>query len=90
MDNLIGQSVGRYHILEPLGRGGMAAVYKAFDTRLKREVAIKFIRLETISSQDLPQVLRALRSRRFRWPGFPIRTSLRYMTTVSTRDPLTW
>ncbi len=46
MDNLVGQNLGRYHIIEPLGQGGMASVFKAFDTVLERNVAIKIIRTD--------------------------------------------
>ena len=46
MSNLTGQHVGRYHIVEQLGEGGMASVYKAYDTRLERYVAVKVIRVE--------------------------------------------
>src|SRR5512136_83333 len=44
MNNLAGKDLGRYHVIEPLGQGGMASVFKAFDTSLERYVAIKIIR----------------------------------------------
>ncbi len=55
---MIGQSLGRYHILEQLGEGGMATVYKAFDTHVEREVAIKFIRSEKLKDQKADTVLK--------------------------------
>jgi len=58
MNNLIGQSLGRYHILEQLGEGGMAVVYKAYDTRLESEVAVKVIRTEQLAPSILERALK--------------------------------
>lgn len=51
MSNFIGRTIGRYHVTELLGKGGMASVYKAFDTRLERYVAIKFIRADALNQE---------------------------------------
>src|SRR5512146_869605 len=38
-----GTRLGPYEIVKPLGAGGMGEVYRARDTRLKREVAVKVL-----------------------------------------------
>ncbi len=43
MSELIGRVLGNYHILEQIGRGGMASVYKALDLTHERTVAIKVL-----------------------------------------------
>ncbi len=41
--SLVGQSLGPYQLIDSLGGGGMGEVYRARDTRLGREVAIKVL-----------------------------------------------
>ena len=53
-----GTDIGRYHILEQLGEGGMAVVYKAYDTRLETYVAVKVIRSEKFTIENTARALK--------------------------------
>ena len=43
MSSLIGLTLGQYTIIEQIGEGGMATVYKAFQPSLNRHVAVKVL-----------------------------------------------
>src|SRR5512143_2319142 len=57
--NLEGMTLGKYRILEPLGRGGMAQVYKAYHPQLDRYVAIKILRSDLVESKEFLKRFRA-------------------------------
>jgi serine/threonine protein kinase/tetratricopeptide (TPR) repeat protein len=56
--SLVGRQLGAYTVLAPLGAGGMGEVYRAHDTRLARDVAIKILPKDPTPNRS--------RSRRFR------------------------
>ncbi|PYQ56763.1 MAG: hypothetical protein DMF58_19950, partial [Acidobacteria bacterium] len=47
-----GTRVGSFTIVAPLGAGGMGALYRARDEKLRREVAIKILREKLIDSRE--------------------------------------
>jgi len=66
-----GSKVGHYEILGVIGAGGMGEVYRAHDSKLKRDVALKV--LPDAFAND-PDRLARLRARRRCWLPSIIRT----------------
>jgi len=60
--SLIGRSLGPYRIVASIGAGGMGEVYRARDTKLERDVAIKI--LPSFSAQDPDRLARQSREAR--------------------------
>ena len=44
MSDLVGTTLGKYHLISALGRGGFADVYLAYQPSLDRHVAVKVLR----------------------------------------------
>src|SRR5580704_15570250 len=51
----VGDKLGHYEIVAPIGAGGMGEVYRARDARLKREVALKVLPAEVARDPERRQ-----------------------------------
>jgi serine/threonine protein kinase len=47
-----GTRLGPYEVVSPIGKGGMGEVYRARDTKLERDVAIKVLPDELAADED--------------------------------------
>ena len=79
---MIGRTIGPYQVVAKLGEGGMGEVYRARDTKLDRDVAIKILpeafaadaerlarfqrEAKTLASLNHPNIAAHLRARRSR------------------------
>lgn len=58
MEDLTGKQFGHYQIVAPLGEGGMAAVYKAYQPSMERYVAVKVLPRHMSASEEFVQRFR--------------------------------
>lgn len=71
LEDLVGRRVDRYEVIALLGRGGMAAVYRARDTALQRDVALKVLYPQFLADVSLVERFRreAVLAARLDHPG---------------------
>jgi serine/threonine protein kinase len=53
-----GATLGPYRVIEPLGKGGMATVYKAYEAALDRYVALKVLPAEFLHDETFAERFR--------------------------------
>jgi serine/threonine protein kinase len=57
MESLVNKTLGGYSLVEELGKGGMAVVYKAYQPKLERWVAVKVLNPIYTADEDESEIL---------------------------------
>jgi len=78
MSNLVGQMLGQYRLVEQIGQGGMATVYRALDTRSLQDVAVKILSNSAVGDRRYV--------RRFRREAGFVKNVLRHPSIVPVLD----
>ena len=52
VNNLVGQTLGKYRVMDQIGRGGMAVVFRAYHPQLDRYVAVKVLQSFLVEGED--------------------------------------
>jgi serine/threonine-protein kinase len=78
MSTLVGQMLGQYRLVELIGQGGMATVYRALDTRSLQDVAIKILSGAAVGDRRYV--------RRFRREAGLVKNVLRHPNIVAVLD----
>jgi eukaryotic-like serine/threonine-protein kinase len=59
---IAGAQLGRYLVIERVGRGGMGVVLRAYDSKLQREVALKLVRKDALGEAGQSRLVREARA----------------------------
>src|SRR4051795_2123083 len=84
VEQMAGRRLGIYQLIEIAGRGGMGVVYRAWDTRLERSVAIKIMDPDRTS---VPGIQRRFREEA-RWASAVSHPNLVHIYEVGQEDSL--
>ncbi|MCU0229032.1 MAG: serine/threonine protein kinase [Bryobacterales bacterium] len=87
---MIGEKLGHYEITAKIGKGGMGVVYRAMDTLIGRDVALKTIHLNEIEDPNERQFLKERLFREAKSAGILSHPNIVTVYQIGEQDGLTY